>query len=127
LKNDAEEWAEDYIVGHVRSNQATPFSWNGIWFYSRDNRLAPWFKATFPTPKLEAVEVIGETACYITLAGETWKTAKQDDYWSFFPTWDAAHSSLMDLARKKVRVARHLLELAKATLGNIKGMKPPTQ
>jgi hypothetical protein len=41
LKNDAEEWAEDYIVGHVRSNQATPFSWNGIWFYSRDSRLAP--------------------------------------------------------------------------------------
>lgn len=39
LHNDAEEWAEDYIVGYTRQNQTTPFSWNGIWFYSRDSRF----------------------------------------------------------------------------------------
>ena len=61
------------------------------------------------------------------IEGETRRTAKLSDYESFFLTWDEAHSYLLGRADAKVSQARRQLELANATLGNIKGMKPPPQ
>jgi len=115
------------LIGYGASVNSPTNCFNPVQNFPYGGTLATWFKTTSLNPKIEAIEVSGETERFITIVGETRKSAKRGEYWNFFPTWDAAHSYLMDMAGGKVKAARRQLELANATFGNIKGMKPPTQ
>ena len=78
--------------------------------------------------KIEPVEVVKLTACFVTYI-YSWNSRPTESRVSrdgFFDTWDEAKAFLLERAEKKVNSARRTLELARADLGNVKGIKPPT-
>lgn len=83
---------------------------------------------------IEKLEVVKETAKTITILEPSWDGKKfsetrynKDARYQFHETWSAAHEHLMNEAQVAVISARRTLELANAKLGNIKGMKEPTE
>ena len=94
--------------------------------------MATWFKASGWRwkPEIKPVEVIGETECFITMPnptgkGKPWREAKRTDDYAYFPSWDDAHSFMLNQVGDRVRRIRTQLEQAKGTYGNVKGMKKP--
>lgn len=81
----------------------------------------------FQEAKIEKIEVLRETAKYIfvpTRSGGERRESKMSSFDEYHDTWEAAHSSLTELAERNVANARRALEIANSFAGNVKGMKP---
>lgn len=57
--------------------------------------------------------------------GRERRCARVSGYAEYYPTWDAAHARLLDLADVRLRRARIELQNAQGCFGNVKGMKAP--
>lgn len=85
-----------------------------------------WFKAEhYYTPSIRVEEVDKATEHKVFFKGIS--EFKHANGHTWFPTWEEAHNHLIGWAEQKVQQARRSLELAHGVLGNVKGMKPPTQ
>ena len=80
--------------------------------------------------KIEAVEVLRETEKTVFLPGRGRRNeereAKRSDYQNWFDSWDDAKAFLVAGAERKVETARMNLERAKGKLGQLRGMREPT-
>lgn len=86
------------------------------------------FKTNSWNNKIEPVEVVKLTACFVTYKCRGWNEKvyeRRESRNDFFDTWDQALSHLLDRATDKVQAARRALEIANSNLGNVKGMKNP--
>lgn len=92
--------------------------------------MSTWYRTNRTDEKIEPVEVVKETAHFVTLAPSGFysrerREAKSSEWYSYFPTWKEAHAHLMERTERKVIEARRALELANAEHGNVRGMKEP--
>lgn len=85
------------------------------------------FRANTIGPKIERIEVVSETAHYITtksrFGGRDIREKKESDWGAICDSFDEAKQWLLDDAGKRVQAARRRLEAENSRLGNIKGMK----
>lgn len=87
-----------------------------------------WFMTTgYTSPRIKPVDVESSTEKSVTIKGSTRRSMKISSYECFFPTREEAHSHLLQDATRSVENARRELERKNGYLGNVKGMKPPTQ
>ena len=91
--------------------------------------METWYKVRFD--KIEPVEVVRHTAKFVIFPkDEFWnkerKEAKRSDWSNYFETWEEAYDYALTKAQAKVDSLRLQLQKANGTLGNIKGMKPPS-
>lgn len=92
------------------------------------------YRTTLMNSKIEVVNCIRETESSVFLAGSDMRgkfkerrEGKKTEWQQYHDTWSDAHSFLINRAEKEVLDARHRLEFANGRLGNIKGMKPPSE
>lgn len=80
---------------------------------------------------IEALEVERETAKQVFLPATNGTRARREDKVSdrsnWHDSWDAAHAFLVANAERDVESLRMRLEQAKGRVGQIRGMKPPTE
>lgn len=83
-----------------------------------------WYVAWHTFNTIEPVEIDRSTARYVWIG-----TARhaRESYQSYFPTWEQAHSYLLKKAENDLVTARRGLEHAQGRLGNVKGMRRPTE
>lgn len=85
------------------------------------------FRANTIGPRIERVEVISETAAYITTKGKFGgngiREKKETDWGAICNSFDEAKQWLLADAEGRVKAARRKLEMENSRLGNIKGMK----
>lgn len=74
--------------------------------------------------KIEKVSIVRETGGSVFVLNGYGQECRSPKL-GYFNTWNDAHEFLTAKATKNVNEARRHLELANATLGNIKGLKPP--
>ncbi len=76
--------------------------------------------------EIKAIEVLRETDKQVVLlVGKTERRENKVSGWSnWHDTWEDAHAFLIAQAEREVNSLRLQLELAKGTLGQIKGIKP---
>lgn len=82
-----------------------------------------WYEAKFRN--IDKVEVERATEQSVWIKGG--RNARMTDWRSFFPTWDEAHAWLISGAEHEVSEARQTLQYANDRLGNIKGLKHPSE
>jgi hypothetical protein len=84
--------------------------------------------------RIEAVQVEKETEKAVWIkawtfngagTGEPRRHLKSTSYDSYFDSWEAAHTFLMEKAEDAASDARAALRRANDVLGNVKGMKKP--
>ncbi len=80
------------------------------------------FKASTIGNRIEKVEVVGETECFVKLPNGR-KDAKRSEWQNYFDSFDDAKNYLIDKAQKRVDSLRTQLESANGELGQIKGIK----
>lgn len=80
-------------------------------------------------PWIEKVECVKETSRYVWVKRKScgfenvWRMAKGT---RVFDSWEEAHEKLVQTAANEVSTARLRLQKAQGHLGNIQGLKPPT-
>lgn len=93
-----------------------------------------WFKASGwgHTPVIKAVEVIGETECFLIIPnrwqpgkGKPDRIAKSAEGERYFPTWEGARDFLVEQMSGRVEYHREGLERANAALEGVRGWKKP--
>lgn len=81
--------------------------------------------------KIEALEVDRETEHMVFLPAQGGSRPRQEhkvsDWSNWHDSWDAAHAFLVAQAERNVEALRMNLAQAKGRLGQIRGMKPPSQ
>lgn len=95
-----------------------------------ENKQAPlvkWVTGRFRAP-IERVECTRETeqSVFVMHGEQERRAAKHSTYEQYHDSWDAAHAHLVQRAQGEVDAYRSRLESAKGKLGNIKGMKKPS-
>jgi hypothetical protein len=80
------------------------------------------FKTSVIGNRIEKVEVVGETECFVKLINGR-KDAKRSEWQNYFNSFDEAKNYLIDNAQKRVDSLRTQLESANGALGQIKGIK----
>lgn len=85
-----------------------------------------WFQTNGLAPRITPVEVERITERFVVLPNGR-RAARGGTCESYFPTWEDAKVHLMTDAGNDVLAARRALEVANATLGNIKGLRPPKE
>jgi len=84
---------------------------------------------------IEEREIIRETKCTVSFSKENLFTSgirivreKKDSEWAqWHTTWEDAHNHLFKKAESRLNSARLRLQKAQGALGNVKGLKKPTQ
>jgi hypothetical protein len=88
------------------------------------------YKATdYDTPTIAAVEVVGETdkMVIVPTRGASRKEKKETNYVFYADTFEDAKAWLVRNYEREVSAARRALEYANSKLGNVKGLKDPTE
>jgi hypothetical protein len=96
------------------------------------------WKTGYRVAHIEGVEVVRETEQTVWVSENVawhgqppkWKTRqrrKGSGPDAYHDTWEAAHAHLQERAERDVAAARRGLEIAQATLGNVKGMRKPAE
>lgn len=80
--------------------------------------------------KITAVEVVKETAQFVTFLEKGWDDKMRERRTSklghFFDTWAEARDHMLDQYARRVESAKYSLNQARTQLGMIKSLKEPT-
>lgn len=73
---------------------------------------------------IEEVEVLRETAAYVTLAdNQRWKK-RTEDSWNYFDAWSEARQFLINREKNAIRELANKIDTHQATLQKIMEMQP---
>lgn len=91
-----------------------------------------WFETKRYDIQITPVLVEKETEHSVMVVGryggkEARRAAKSSEWSNFHRTWEDAHAYLLQREESKLSAARHALEAANSTFGNVKGMKKPQE
>ena len=90
--------------------------------------MATWYVTKQWPTQILPVEVEGETDKFVIIkdrSGKSRRNAKLGGYESYYPTWQAAHDSLLERATNILQGARRRLDEAEKEYGEISRMVQP--
>lgn len=90
-----------------------------------------WYCITSYRSDIRPVEVVKETEKTVTLQETDWRglprerRARKDGYDRFFPTWEEAHSVMLERSERKLTSAKEAVQAAEARLKEVKALTKP--
>lgn len=77
--------------------------------------------------EIEATRANDKSVWYLNSNGNEVRSNRHSSYECYHDSWEVAHAYLIDRAEKLCIGLRRSLEAANGTLGNVKGMKKPSE
>lgn len=79
---------------------------------------------------IKVIEVTREThnfVFYTNMMGREIRESKKSNAAQWFDTWDEAHTALIVMAKRRVKMGHEMLDLAKTTEASVKAMARPNE
>lgn len=77
--------------------------------------------------EMQATRMNDKSVYYLSATGRELRSTRYSSYVCYHDSWESAHAYLITQAEGVVSSARRSLEIAYGKLGNIKGMKKPSE